>query len=200
MAFAFDQEKHEYTLNGLRLPSVTQILESVGLSPDFSGVPAADLEFARQRGSAVHLATAYDDRGDLDEDSLDPRIAPYLEAWRQFRRDFHFEPTEIEFMFYSKKHGYAGTLDRFGPSDLAPYTLIDLKTAAKVDLTATGPQTGAYSAGYCEFTGQALLKQIKRYAVQLQPDGYKLIECKDRQDFDAFLHALSLVNWKNKRR
>jgi hypothetical protein len=198
MAFTFDPEKHEYALNGLRLPSVTQILESVGLSPDYSGVPADHLEFARDRGDKVHKATALDDRGDLDEDTLDPRIAPYLEAWRQFRRDHHFEPVEIEFMFYSKRHGYAGTLDRLGASDLAEHTLIDLKTCQKIDLKSVGPQTGGYSWGYCEFSGQAIYKQIKRFAVRLQPDGYKLIECKNRQDFDVFLHALSIVNWKGR--
>ena len=34
----FDEEKHEYTLNGKKLISVTQLMQKHGLAPSYAGV------------------------------------------------------------------------------------------------------------------------------------------------------------------
>lgn len=94
---------------GVRFESVTTILKEEGL------IDARWFDdWSRDRGSMVHLATAYDDRGELDEESLDPVIAPYLEAWRKFRKESGFGPEKIEVPMQSTAYRYAGTPDRIG--------------------------------------------------------------------------------------
>ena len=190
----FDPEKHEYRIGGLLIPNVTTILGNVGLGPDFSKVRPDELEFAAQRGRAVHAATALYDLDDLDEETMDERILPYLEGWRKFRAEKDFTPTEIERIVYSSKWGYVGTLDRVG--EMKGYaTLIDIKTGP-VYLESVGPQTSAYDVAYREEFKQP---PLKRFAVRLPGDGtYKLVPCTSKVDFDVFIHALSIMNWRNK--
>ena len=111
--FTFDETRHLYTLDGRPLLSVTQILERSGIV-DYSFLPPATRNMALARGSAVHLATALDDEGDLDEAALDPILLPYLEGWRKFRRDTGFSPDQIEHRGFHPQHKYAGTKDRRG--------------------------------------------------------------------------------------
>lgn len=109
--FQFDDATHVYTLDGRRLESVTEILEGAGLV-DYGFLPPKVRTMALERGSAVHLATAFDDEGDLDEDSLDPAILPYLAGWRKFRSDEGAVFEQIEHRSYHPQFLYAGTKDR----------------------------------------------------------------------------------------
>jgi len=105
----FTEDGHIYTFEGVVLPSVTQILEAEG---------AVDTtfydEYSRHRGSMVHLATHLDDTGELDEDSVDPVIRPYLEAWRRFKRESGFTVEYSEVPMMSTAYRYAGTPDVLG--------------------------------------------------------------------------------------
>src|SRR5262245_2178024 len=67
----FDPTTHTYRVDGVRYPSVTQVLERVGII-DYSYIPAPTREMALARGSAVHAWTAHDDRTHqtLDLDAL----------------------------------------------------------------------------------------------------------------------------------
>lgn len=82
---AFDELTHTYTLEGVRLPSVTQILQRAGLI-DFSKIPGPILLAARDRGAAVHRAIHYLNEGDLDPDFEHefPEYWPYVAAWINF--------------------------------------------------------------------------------------------------------------------
>jgi hypothetical protein len=102
----FEAEGHRYE-NGLE--SVTGILKSEG----FIDTRFYD-EWSRDRGSGVHLATAYDDQGELDEETVDPEIDPYLEGWRKFKAESGFIPQQIETPMMSTVYRYAGTPDRIG--------------------------------------------------------------------------------------
>ena len=105
----FAAEGHQYTHNGLPLPSVTGILKAEG----FIDTAFFD-DWSRDRGSMVHLATAYDDAGELDEDTIDPAIAPYIEAWRKFRRESGFVTEASEVSLRSTLYRFAGTIDTIG--------------------------------------------------------------------------------------
>jgi hypothetical protein len=106
---SFEREGHVYTLNGLPLPSVTGILKAEGFIDD-----AFFTEESRVRGTYVHLATHYDDQGELDEDTLDPVIVPYVEAWRKFKRESGFIVEQSETPMASSSYHYAGTPDVIG--------------------------------------------------------------------------------------
>jgi hypothetical protein len=94
---------------GRLYPSVTTILKAEG----FIDTRFYD-DWSRDRGSMIHLATAYDDAGELDEESLDPVILPYLVAWRKFRKESGFGLGLIEPPMMSTAYKYAGTPDRIG--------------------------------------------------------------------------------------
>lgn len=104
----FDPGPHLYTLDGVHYPSITQIIYGVGLI-DFSMVRAEILASAAEMGKAVHAATHYDDDGDLDIDSLDANLRPYLEAWRAFRQGFNpTSPAIVEIKTGSQVYPWTG--------------------------------------------------------------------------------------------
>lgn len=51
---SFNEEKHEYTLDGKVLISVTQLMKKHGLSPNYGEVPAAILRAKAERGTLIH--------------------------------------------------------------------------------------------------------------------------------------------------
>lgn len=188
----FNEELHQYTDNGIVIPSVTQILQFAGLTPDFSMVNPADLEWKANLGTQVHAATALDDEDNLG--GYDPQIDGYMQAWRKFKTECNFLPLVSEQRVYSKKYGYAGTLDRIGKLGGAD-VLLDIKTATVVDLMCVGPQTAAYEAASNEQNKSKT--KYKRYAVKLTLDGkYKLIACDNKMDIQVFLSALNIYNWR----
>jgi hypothetical protein len=50
----FDEEKHEYRLDGNVIPSVTQLLKKHGLAADYSMVPEVILSAKAERGTLIH--------------------------------------------------------------------------------------------------------------------------------------------------
>lgn len=182
---SFDEVKHKYSYEGLTLPSVTQILSAVGL-PDLSIIPAVTLQWKAELGTMVHLATELDDQNELDYDSLDDRIIPYLEAYQRFKDESAFEVKEIEKIVFDPVLGYAGKLDRFGVMRGKP-ALLDIKTGT-FDPLSVGPQTAAYAKPF---------GKCNRYALQLKDDSsYKLHRLNNDNDFNIFLSALNLYKWK----
>ena len=183
----FDEENHIYTLDGVRVPSVTQILQGAGLV-SFNAVNPDILERAQKFGSASHLACALDDKNQLDMKSLDPALLPYLENWRQFKKDFGItEFAEIEKQVFSKRYQYAGCLDRLWEN-----TLIEIKTSTSIPIT-TGLQLIGYQTAYREMTK---IRIKRRLCVQLLEGTYKLQEYKDKTDKTAFLSCVNLYHWK----
>jgi len=185
----FVEETHQYFLGGVELPSVTTVIDSV--LTDWSKIPRDTLEYARQRGTAVHTACELWDLDDLDEDTLDPAIAPYLIAYRSFLVDSGFVPEVIEQRLVHRAFGFAGTLDRIGTLN-GRRALIDLKST-EATVPSVGPQTAAYKA-MAETPGG---KIDGRYALLLRKNGtYRLIPCKDQSDWSIFMSALNIYKWR----
>lgn len=194
----FDAEKHEYRLNGFVVPSVTQAL---AILYNFDVIPKGTLEYARDRGIAVHAATALYDQDNLDEESLDPVLRPYLDAWKEFCGCTGFFADHIEARVHSSKYRYAGTLDRVGTTKRSwglEEIIVDIKTATTIS-PVTGPQLAAYEQACREtFVGWSK-KPIPRFTVQLRDDGtYRMHQHKDRTDFQVFQAALQIYQWRAK--
>jgi len=187
----FDPLAHVYRLDGQVVPSVTQLIKVIG--PDFSMVPPGVLENKRALGSAVHLACELDDEGDLDDDSLDPVLAPYVSAWRKFKAESGASIVMSEQQLAHPGLRFAGTLDRVVKTGDDVW-LLDLKTSADPHASY-----GVQLAGYEEL----LLAQeydgepIKRATLHLRADGgYRLHQFKNPNDFGAFRACLSIFYWK----
>lgn len=188
----FDAATHTYTRAGVVLPSVTQILESVGII-DYRMIPGETREAALKRGSDVHVLTHYDDEWDLAEESVEPHLAGYLAAWRNWRLMSsigQLDITRIEHRMYHERLDYAGTLDRvFGDQ-----FIVDIKTGSlpwwvRIQL-----------AGYRELLDPDRNKAYRRIGVELHKDGtFKEHECPMAHydhDLDTFHAALRVVHEK----
>lgn len=199
MALHFDPDSHTYTLDGKVLPSVTQILRPLEADA-LARIPAGVLEWKRALGSAVHLACELDDKNELDADSLDDRIRPYLEGWRAFRHEHGLQILCNEQPMATRFGRFAGTVDRYGllhDGGRIGAAVIDIKT--RVDLPdAIGPQLVGYARllrdnGLCK-------DEPLRMAVQLKPDGtYATRIYEDKEDVAVFQACLSLHHWMTKR-
>lgn len=192
----FNEELHQYKLDGVVIPSVTQVLQGVGII-DFSGIPIARLDAARIFRIAAHKATALSDKGTLDEKELDENLRPYLDGWRLFRQEYGFIPALIEQPLFSKIYRVAGTPDRIGNWRIDDSIIIpDIKTGFELS-----PTHAIQLAGY-ELIFKEDLKvksKIRRLSVLLNEKGkYKIQEYKDKNDLSVFLSALSVYNFKEK--
>lgn len=180
----FDEATHTYRYNGVVVPGVTTILSPLS---DFRFVKPEVLRAAADFGTAVHLACELDDKGELDEDALDPSLVPYLAGWRKFSADHDVQWDLIEHQVHHKTLGYAGTLDRLGRvKGLA--TVLDIKSSAQL-YPSVGPQLAAYQ--------QASEKpSVQRMAVQLKADGtYTAKTYTDPSDWPVFASLLTLRTW-----
>lgn len=188
----FDADQHRYFLDGRELPSVTTVLKSVGII-DPSKYADGD---AALRGTYVAEATALLDRGELIEEGLDARLVGYIRAWKAFLADNEVETFLVEERVYSSKYGYAGMLDRTAHFQ-DRHWLFDIKTGARERWH--GIQTAAYRECRPDLK-QRIGCLHQRGAVYLKPDGsYKLDVHDNPDDWDAFLSALNVHNWKEKR-
>ncbi|MCY1166583.1 hypothetical protein D9M73_65260 [compost metagenome] len=192
----FDAASHRYTVDGVVLPSVTQILKPLY---SFHGVPAEVLEAKAALGTAVHRACELLDNDDLDQESeegkagLEP-IAGYLAGYVKFKAEVRPVVLENETKLFHPVHHYAGTIDR-------RYTVnrdlwdIDLKSTV-----AMSPVVGLQTAAYSElFRANGDRRRPRRGALQLFPDGkYKLWEFTEPSDLAVFLSLLNVYRFKER--
>jgi hypothetical protein len=188
-AVVLDKATHTYTVAGVVVPSVTQVLRECF---DFSRVDPAVLAAKAMLGTAVHKACELDDAGTLDEASVHERVLPYLEGYRLFKREKRPEVLATEQRVFHPIAGYAGTYDVRMVFD-GYIWLIDWKTPLVIN-PAVALQLAAYTAALppMERSGRE-----KRGALQLLDDGrYRLHEFKDPNDYPTFLSFLNTYRWK----
>lgn len=188
----FDADKHEYRWNGSSVPSVTQVLEDVGVV-DYSFIPHENREVALHRGSMVHLACQLYDERDLVESSIDPAIVPYLEAWKKFLSETGaiIETDEIERRFYNERWGYAGTRDR-------RVKIGGLRKVLDIKTNQAPNWVRMQLAAYCEF--ERFPGITDRMAVELHGDKtYRVVNISAKQhtqDFNDFCCCLRTYQLK----
>ena len=165
----------------MSLPHVTSILREVGLVDT-----TWFTEEARDRGSALHLATEYLDRGELDEATVDPLIVSRLAAYRLFIKEMKPEILSIE-EHVEYPGSYQGTLDR------------RVRIAGKewvLDIKAGGPAPwhSLQLAGYALCFDRPLV----RCSLYLT-DTYKLMVWPQRRaDDDMWRACVCFAAWRRK--
>lgn len=191
----YDDATHTYTLDGIRLKSVTQILREAGLT-DYANVNPAVLQRSQDFGTAVHDMTYLYDRNDLDMESLDHALVPLLDAWKSFLCVSGWETAASEQLVYSRRYLYAGRYDRKGIYN-GKLTILDIKTGMKSKATVktTGIQLAGYQIAHDELSKDGKVKQ--RMAVWLTGDGsFKTETYTDKCDQSRFLACLTVANIK----
>lgn len=132
--FLFDEATHTYTLDGVVIPSVTEICAPItcGKYP-----PVGVVQQAAARGTRVHeLCALYD--MDALPDEIEAELVGYVRAWAAFCRDYKPVWKHIELPLYGvidTDLPFAGTLDRIG--EIGGSTMVvDIKTTASLDRPA----------------------------------------------------------------
>ena len=185
MELVLEPITHTYTRDGVRVPGISEIIQSAGMVDDkwFT-------EYSRDRGSMAHLACQLHDEDDLDESTLDPVIRPYLEAWKKFRADTCFNPELIERKLYHPVYGYAGTLDRYGLFN-------DYKSVIELKSGLISAVTGLQLAAQGMLLEANGYEVQKRFALQIKKDGaYKLTPYNDANARVVFLACVTAHNFK----
>jgi hypothetical protein len=179
----FDETAHEYRAYGVRVPSVTQIIRAV------IPFPYQCDRWYLQRGTMVHKAVAMMLRGDLDWDSVDPRIQFRVMAAQCFAKEFADKlgnPSEFDIECrQSSPLGFAGTPDLY-----ANGLLVDWKSSDE-------PETEIQLGGYCCFRPRAQVKQCM--SVELREDGnYSIKKYVPARCAGLFLNVFSVYQWMAK--
>lgn len=183
----YDAIGHRYSVNGVEIPSVTRVIGDV-----LVGDRRWSDEAAMWRGSVVHKVCELEERGTLDEATVDPAAAGYLAAWRKCKREKRIETLEIEEAHCDAADRFAGRRDLVAVVD-GKRTVIDWKTGS------VGVGVAEQLAAYASFDDT-----LERLAVRIQADGdYTFVpfSVRDlRRDMNSFLAALIVWNWRKERR
>jgi hypothetical protein len=205
----FDAARHEYHIDGVLTPSVTQVL-SAEQFVDFSSVPGPILAEAQARGTYVHQVLHYLLEDDYDLADCEARFRGYVESALQYIEALGKRPLRdpdsgaaqaVEWRFWHRRRMFAGTIDWLGWDRDEVLSIDDWKTGEPSDVAAP-LQTAAYEAGVRDVLLPVLLPDyrgpIRRRAVKLfrdgrrgRPDPYT-----DPRDLPQFYAALSCVHYR----
>jgi len=200
---AFRPEGHVYTVDGHRIPSVTELLEAAGVSPDYRKIHPAVLQHARLRGLHCDLACDLADADDLDWRTVHPEAVPLVQAWESFKKDYGYEPILQQPLLYHRKWAYCGTPDSVGMLD-GHVAIIERKATARMPGSAA-LQVAAYAADGIEVAprGGGILEPVPwagpvlRVGVHLQRSGrYEAWPYTDPDDEAAWLGVVALARWR----
>lgn len=187
MKIDFNAEKHEYSVGGVKIPSVSEILAP--LSADrYADLNPWMLKAAAEKGRAVHEATQLMDYGFTPED--DAELNPYLLAYQTFLCEHEVEWSMIEQIVWWARYAdelplYCGTVDRCGKVDGVQY-VVDFKTYASMSTDAllyASCQTQLYADAIIEGIIDIMpVVELRRAVLHLRKDGsYRFI---DLAEFD----------------
>jgi len=194
----FDEASHRY-LRPDGVPytsSVTGTLKDAGFYDD-----AYFTEFGRDRGTLVHRIIEFDNLGDLDEASVDPVLAPYLEAWRRFKADQQFVIASVGGQYaVERRYGddvldIAGTVDAIGFTKTGALAVVDAKSGVYM------PWHPIQLAAYADFVLRSAdfpnVVRVQRIGVYITSDGkYEMRTYSDRADLKVWQAAVVVAQWR----
>ena len=186
-----------YLLDGQPVPSVSAILRSAGLAPEYGHVEPEVLERARVRGVRVHeIADALD--RDEPIGPVTEELAPYRDAYVQFRYQTAFEVLATEAAVHHPHYLYAGTYDSRGRLN-GHHVLIDRKATAEIHPVAVSTQLAAYRGAWNVLHPDDAVEAI--FSLHLRRDGtYRLAEYDADDAWRVFQAALEIYRYKARHR
>jgi len=179
----FRDEDHTYWKDGINYPAVTKVLEEMG----FVDSTWFD-EYSRTRGSYVHKAVELYNKGELLEEDLDERLAPYLDSWRRFKQNSDIMILNSELQVHSDIYRYAGTLD-IECNINGNRAIIDLKSGIVAPVTAL--QLAAYVMARHEN-----YYSVKRYGLSLKGGKPTIVPFENFSDFGIWQAIMAVYNYK----
>jgi len=189
----FDERSHTYTLNGMKLPSVTTIMRP--LSNEYYGsIDRSILDTAAKRGTTVHQAI--ENWLKFGYDDIPEEHSGYYSAFKNWLDENSPRLIEAESRVYHKVFRYAGTADL--PCIINSEVIcVDFKTSVNIVEMLARVQLEAYAKAY-ESHG---FKFSEKAIVQLKSDGcYKMVRYKagDGEAWEVFCGLLTAYNYLSK--
>ena len=182
----FNEEKHQYFLDGIPIPSVSEIIKPIH-DKIYKDINKNTLEIASDKGIRVHRAIEFMSKYSLNK--FDEDIVGYVNAYKKFRNDNPtWELLHSELRTYNKALLYGMTIDEVYQTEKG-IVICDLKTTSTTHLGAWSVQLSAYKAGFESQYWDDKITDI--YVLQIFKDGnYKLYKLKD--NFLVFLSCLEI--------
>lgn len=143
----FDEESHTYLVDGIIVPSVTQLLKEQ-FGHKYDGVPEEILKRASQRGTEVHEAIErYIKTGEETE-------LPEMRGFKFLQKVYHFTPieSEVPVILFDKEPIAAGRLDLVLEMD-GKIGGADIKRTAALDKEYLAYQLNLYRIAYKQSYG-----------------------------------------------
>jgi hypothetical protein len=181
-----DAAAHRYWLGDRELVPVTRVLEIEGFIDT-----TWFTEESRTRGTYVHQACDLDDAGSLDDESLDPGLVPYVDAYRLFKQQMSVgQFPYVELPLAHAPLGVAGRIDR-----LSEGQLLDIKSGA--DEPSHAFQTALYAL-LAEYNGLVpSARRLTRGCVHLLKNGsFQMVWHTDANDLRLAKAAAEVAVYK----
>lgn len=140
MSVEFIKDTHQYIVNGVITPSVSEVLRETIFYDKYSDVPEAVLQKAAAFGTAVHHAVEHD-----DDTLLDDTQRRVFADYKRLIKEHGITPIKHEQIVYTDD--YAGTFDMLADID-GKQVLVDIKTTYNLDLEYLSWQLSLYAYAY----------------------------------------------------
>ena len=192
--FTYNEERHEYLLDGKIVPSLTGMLAADGLSRHLDAVPAATLEAKRDWGSQLHMALQKAEYGYGIDDGYKEHCAGWLDVCRKMKWGDPatgilpiWENCELPALA-----NYEGFVFGFTPDRASPQAVVEIK----------GTYAPAVSHGIqvaLQVIGMGCDRKTPRFVCYFDKAGLKrLVTCgptikRDGQEIDVFAEAERII-------
>lgn len=190
---SFDPKTHTYTLNGMVIPSVTQLMKPLS-NAKYGAIDESTLRAKAEKGTAVHEAIEFHIAyGAIDCPS---DLMGYFNAYLAWRDDYLPRIVMSEQAVYHPAMLYAGTMDLLaviGDRNV----LIDVKTTSQINDMLTSVQLEAYERAAMEHG----IEVDEKAVLQLMPDGrykFKLYRAHDAAAWQTFAALMTIQAHINK--
>ncbi len=183
-------------------PKMTAVNWKLTLNTMLGKAKASSKEMtkASEIGSQVHALVEWTLLGELGllpgpAPSISPAAAGAFSAWQKWRETVKLKPIAVEQTVWSRKHGFAGTLDLLAEVN-GELAVVDWKTGKAV-YSEAHLQNAAYRMGIREM-GHG--NPVKGYIVRLPKNEadpqFEAVEADNEESsFRIFLNVLELWKW-----
>lgn len=188
----FDDKHHIYRLNGIVLPSVTQVMQDLS-NEVYHTVDERVLSRAADKGTAVH--NAIENYLAFGIEDIDPEFGGYFTAFLRWYEEYKPEVLASEYRLYHKFMGYAGTADLICVIRGRLY-LIDTKTTQVIEKMLVPVQLKAYEKALeslgvsCDKTASLHLRRDGTFDFQDHDGG--------AESWTVFSSLLTVLKYKSK--
>ena len=188
----YDEEKHEYYVDGELKPNVTEICSPISFER-LNALQSSLLERAKQRGSRCHeLFEEYLLVGEIDYDEIEPDYAPYVQQFVLWARSYRPKVVFTEKHMFGNE--FCGTCDLICEID-GKTILVDYKVTTNADKKSLSVQLEGYYR-LCSLYG---INIDECWYLHVKKDGYVFKPIKrDPEWFDILLKHCNKMREKYK--